>query len=106
MILVRGDITTVLAGLKTQVAFKNCVPFKNHHSLDNAENLDLVMVMYNLLEYSFNYSNTTASLWFYTKGEVANFNDNIENAGEFKSFKYQAKLLGGTVAKPNPNQIK
>ena len=43
-----------------------------------AEDLDLNMPKYNLIEYSLNYSETTGSLWFYSKDEATNFN-NIEN---------------------------
>ena len=46
--------------------------------MDDAEDLDLVMPMFNLIEYSSNYSETTGSLWFYSKDEVTNFNNNIE----------------------------
>ena len=48
--------------------------------------------MYNLIEYSSNYSETTGSLWFYSKDEETNFDANIENTDDFKSFK--CKLLG------------
>ena len=43
--------------------------------------------MYNLLEYSSNYSDTTSSLWFYSKDGTTNFNANIEDSNTFKSFK-------------------
>ena len=43
--------------------------------------------MYNLIEYSSNYSETTGSLWFYSKHEAYNFNNNIANTNNFKSFK-------------------
>ena len=46
------------------------------------------MSMYNLIEYSLNYSKTTGSLWFYSKDGATNFNNNIENTDDFKSFKY------------------
>ena len=46
------------------------------------------MSMYNLIEYSLNYSKTTASLSFYSKDEATNLNNNIENTDDFKSFKY------------------
>ena len=59
--------------------------------------------MYNLIEYSSNYSKTTGSLWFYSKDEGTNFN-NIEKIYNFKSFKYNAKLLGNAVAQLAPNQ--
>ena len=42
--------------------------------------------MYNLIEYSSNYSETTESLWFYSKGEATNFNANIANTNDFKYF--------------------
>ena len=58
------------------------------------------MLMYNLIEYSSNYSETTGSLWFYSKDEVTNFNADITNNNNFKSFEYKAKLLGNTVAQP------
>ena len=54
--------------------------------------------MYNLIEYSSNYSETRGSLRFYSKDEVTNFNANIVNDGNFKSFKYKAKLWGNTAA--------
>ena len=59
--------------------------------------------MYNLIEYSSNYSETIGSLWFYSKDEASNFNNNNANTNNFKSFKYKAKLLGNTVAQPNAN---
>ena len=42
--------------------------------------------MYNLIEYSSNYSDTTRSLWFYSKDKAANFEANIANRDNFKSF--------------------
>ena len=56
------------------------------------------MPMYNLIEYSSNYSEITGSLWFYYKDEAFNFNADIANDDNFKSFKYKAKLLGNTAA--------
>ena len=50
--------------------------------------------MYNLLEYSLNYSNTKGSLWFYSKDETTDFDNDIVNTNDFKSFKYRAKSLG------------
>ena len=60
-ILVIGDIT-VVAAPATQVAFKNCAPFTkcitkiDGMTIDDAEDLELVMPMYSLTEYSWNYS--------------------------------------------------
>ena len=52
----------------------------------------------NLIEYSSNYSETTESLWFYSKDEATNFNADIANDDNFESFKYKAKLLVNTAA--------
>ena len=54
--------------------------------------------MYNLIEYSSNYSETAGRLWFFSKDEATNFNADIENTDDFKSFKYKAKLIENTVA--------
>ena len=69
-ILVSGDITEVAAPA-TQVAFTNSAPFTkciiqiDETTIDDAEDLDLVMPMHNLIQYSSYYSETTGSLWFY-----------------------------------------
>ena len=49
--------------------------------------------MYNLIEYSLNYSETTGTLWLYSNDEATNFNVDIFNDNNFKSFKYQKELL-------------
>ena len=96
-ILLRGNIT-IIGHQVTQVAFKNCAPFTKcvtkitGTTIDDAEDLDLVMPMYNLIEYSSNYSETTGSLWFYSKSEATHFNIDIINDNHFKSFMYMAKL--------------
>ena len=95
-ILVRADITVVAAS-ETQVAFKNCAPFTkcftmiDGTAIDDVEDLDVVMPMYNLIEYSSNYSKTTASFWFYSKDPTTNFNAYITNTDI-------PKVLGNTVA--------
>ena len=61
------------------------------------------MPMYNLIECSLNYSETTRSSCFYSKDEATNSNNNIANTDNFKSFKYKAELLGNTVAQPAPS---
>ena len=45
-----------------------------------------------------NYSDTTGNLWFYSEDEAANFNINIADADDFKSFEYKAKFLQNTKA--------
>ena len=52
--------------------------------------------MYNLIEYSSNYSETTGSLWFYSKEEPTNFNGDLANTNNSKSLMYKAKLLENT----------
>ena len=87
-ILVKGDIT-VAAAPATQVPFKNCAAFTkcitkvDGTTIGDAEDLDLVMPMYNLIEYSSNYSDTTGSLWFLSKDEATSFNDNISSTDNF-----------------------
>ena len=55
--------------------------------------------MYKLIAYGSNYSETTGSLWFYSKDEAINFNaDIVNNNNSFKSFEYKTKLLGNIVA--------
>ena len=75
-----------------------CITKIDETTIDDAEDLDLVMPIYNLIEYSSNYSETTGSLWFYSKDEATNFDADIVNTDDFKSFKYKAKLLGHTAA--------
>ena len=79
------------------VAFKNNAPFINRISknsgvqIDNAEDLDVVMPMYNLLEYSKNYRKSTESLWNYYRDEPSNpLSSNSE------SFKYKTSITGNT----------
>ena len=65
-----------------KVIFKNCAPFTiciseiNSTQVDNAKDIDIVMPMYNLIEYSDNYSKTSGSLWQYCKDIPAVDDDN------------------------------
>ena len=52
------------------------------------------MPMYNLIKCSSNYSKTTGILWFYSKDEANDFNNNIANTYDFKCFKCKVKSLG------------
>ena len=89
-----------------KVIFKNCAPFTNSISevnnmqIDNAKNFDIVMPMYNLIEYSDNYAKTTGSLWQYCK-DIPSRNNNNEitefTAGNTTdSFNFKAKIAGQT----------
>ena len=59
--------------------------------IENAEDLDIVMPMYNLLEYSENYLMTSGSLWNYYRDKIDDVDD---NASDGKSFKYKTKIVG------------
>ena len=56
------------------------------------------MPIYKLIEYSTDCSEAIGSLWFSSKDQMADFNADIVNNNNFKSFKYKAKLLGNIVA--------
>ena len=113
-ILVKGNISvnnTAAAGAAAnnankKVIFKNCTPFTNciskinNEQIDNAEYIDIVMPMYNLIEYSDNYSKTSGSLWQYCKyipavdndGDITDFN----RANATDSFNFKTKITGQT----------
>ena len=107
--MVRGNVN-IIGCQVTQVAFKNCAPFTkcitkiDGTTIDDAEDLHLFTAMYNLIECSSNYSETTGSLWFYFNNDATNSDFNIANNDTFKSFKYEDRWLGNTVAQPVPNQ--
>ena len=61
---------------KNYVPFTNCVTEINNTQEDNAKDIDIVVPMYNLIEYSDNYSKTSGSLWQYCKGIPAVDNNN------------------------------
>ena len=82
--------------LKNNAPFLSCISKINNTFIDNAEDLDIVMSMYNLLEYSKNYRKTTGSLWNYYRdepngGAVGNINYSIKNS---KSFDYKRSITG------------
>ena len=77
--------------------------------MDNAEDLDIVMAIHNLLKYSDNYSMTWGRLWNYYRDEVIDsaneMDDNNKKKSEkkptSKSFEYKAKIIGSTAANDN-----
>ena len=113
-ILVKGTITVnntaaaCAAGNNDniKVIFKNCDPFINciseinNTQIDNAKDIDIVMPMYNLIEYSDNYAKTTGSLWQYCKDIPARNNNNqivnfaVNNLTD--SFNFKVKFTGQT----------
>ena len=100
-ILVTGNIT-VNADDNTDVVFKNCAPFStcttkiNDVFIDEANHVYIAMPMYNLIEYSDNYSDTSGSLWQFKRDEVPANNADL-TINNSQSFKYKAALLGKTA---------
>ena len=76
------------------VLFIDCISKINNTEIDKAKNLD-VMTMYNLIEYSDNYSNTSGSLWQYYRDDPNN------NIVESESFKFKINITGKTHAAGN-----
>ena len=82
------------------IVFKNNVQFRSYVSkinstlIDNAEDLDIVMPMYNLLEYK-SYFITSRSWWNYYRDEIDDVDD---NASDGRSFEYKTKIVGKTPA--------
>ena len=89
---------------KNNAPFINCVSKINGVKIDNAEDLDVVMPMYNLLEYSKNYKKTTGSLWNYYRDEPSsvivanNITHSILNS---ESFDYKASFMENGVTHDN-----
>ena len=114
-ILVKGTITIAGAGDDAAarqaderdkgVIFKNCAPFTNciseinNTQVDNAKDIDTVMPMYNLIEYSDNYVKTSGSLQQYYRDEPNN------NLGDSESFKFKVKIMGKTPASDNEKDV-
>ena len=103
-ILVTGNITVtrrnaadtadIALGAITQIAFKNCTPFEkcrkeiHENFVDEADFINITMSMYNLIEYSDNYSDTSGSLWNFKRDEITN-NVDVTNDNIAPSFKYK-----------------
>ena len=84
------------------VCFKNCAPFTkcithiNDEHLETTENLDIIMPMYNSLEYSDNYSDSSGSLYQFKRDEPSPNNGDV-SVDTSSSFKYKSNLLGNAV---------
>ena len=81
----------------TQVVFKNYAPFENCRAEINDTFVDYAnfVNMYNLIEYSESYADTSGSLWNFKRDEIYN-NANVTNDNNPPSFKYKASLIGNT----------
>ena len=116
-ILVKGTITVTAPGanngannirdkrnkpliLKNNAPFVSCITRINGELIEDADDLDIVMYMYNLLEYSENYRKTIGSLYNYYRDELTNDNNdnNFDNRNVVNSeaFKYKNKIIGNT----------
>ena len=103
--MIDGTIRSAAANANTRLALKNCAPFTkcnleiNDEHVDTAENLDITMLMYNLIEYSDNYHDSSATLHQYKQDEPPEASavaDLTVNNSSF--FKYKVSLLGNPVA--------
>ena len=103
-ILIDGTIRAAAANDNTRLALKNCAPFTkcnlkiNDEHVDTAENLDIRIPMYNLIEYSDHYQNSSVTLYQYKRDEPleANAINNL-TTDTSSSFKYKVSLLGNPV---------
>ena len=100
-ILVTGNINVAGAD-NTKVAFKNCSPFRkcrieiNETFIDEAEDINIAMPMYNFIEYSDNYSDTSGSLWQFRGDEIeGNVDLTVDNhiPNNSSSYKYKSSLI-------------
>ena len=97
-----GNIPATGGDANTKVAFKNCAPFTrcathiNDEHVETAENLDIIIPMYNWLEYSDNYKDFSGSSWRFKRDEQ-NITDAVNPADittdNLSSFRYKLSLL-------------
>ena len=116
-VLVKGTITVTAPGvnngvnnirdkrnrpliLKNNAPFGSCITRINGELIEDADDLDIVMSMYNLLEYSKNYRKIIGSLYNYYRDELSDDGDdnNFDNIKVINSntFKYKNKIIGNT----------
>ena len=122
--MVDGTTRTINALNATRLALKNCAPMRNLENylenlleifrklrkqhlenleindehVDTAENLDIVMPMYNLIEYPDNYQDSSATLYQYKRDEPPEDNAIADlTADNSDSFKYKIRLLGNVT---------
>ena len=109
-ILVTGNITATPNNAAAQVVFKNRAPFEKCRTeidetfINEATHINITMPMYNLIEYSDNYSDTSGSLWQFKRDEIVN-NAEVSNDNA-PSFKNKAITIGNTEANGTKNKVK
>ena len=98
-------------GAVTQVAFKNCALFEKYRTeinetfVDETDFINITVPMYNLIEYSDNYSDTSESLWQFKRDKITN-NADVTNDNNAPSFKYKASIIGNTENNGTKNGVK
>ena len=109
-ILVTGNITATPNNAAKQAVLKNYAPFEkcrteiNETFIDEATHINITRFMYNLIEYSDNYSDTSGSLWQFKRDEIVN-NADVSNDNA-PSFKHKASIIGNTKANGTKNKGK
>ena len=95
--------------LKNNAPFISCITRINVELIEDADDLDVVMPMYNLLEFSKNYRKTTGSSYNYYRDELdddADLNDFANNnVVSSSAFQYKCKLLGNTPDLSSTNNL-
>ena len=110
-ISVTGNITSTPNNAAIQVIFKNCAQFgKCSTEIDGtlvgeADFINITMPMYNLIEYSDNYPETSGSLWNFKRDEIIN-NADVTNDDNAPSFKYKSNLIGNAGNNGRKNVVK
>ena len=112
-ILVDGTIRAAAANDDTRLALKNCAPFTkcnleiNDEHVDTAENLDIVTPTYNLIEYSDNYQDSSATLYQYKRDgppegdPIPNLATDNSSSPKYKVNSLGNPVLDGAIAKRN-----
>ena len=100
------DIRNKFLAFKNNLTFTNCMSKTNNVLIDHVECIDIVMPMYNFLEYSKNYRKTTGSLWNYYRDKPNNpplndddpptINYNADPITNSESFKYKNSITAKT----------
>ena len=85
---------------KNFAPFINCISKKNNTQIDNAKDINIIMPIYSLIEYSDNYSKTSRSLWQYCKHIAAVINNgdiiDFDGVNVTDSFNFKEKITGQT----------
>ena len=93
--------------LKNNAPFVSCITRTNGELIEDVDDLDIVMPMYNLLEYRKNYRKTIGSLYNYYRDELGGNDNNNDNTVNSDTFRYKNKITGNTydadATIPNPD---